>query len=364
MRGCIILIRGVYNELPGQERKMMNDHRVEIRTGEGKTSPRESENSAERLQEAANAVLELLKDINLPQLHQELTRLPSFLEKTSNPTRTELYEKFPTVALWWKAREDYLREHPHFPWEIELFFGLPLFLWETYERKREEEKADTPYTPPRGEVSRRARKKAPPLEWKRISQALTSLTEYLNLVTHVVIQNTDNPSYLEGMWGCADKIAKAIHLPNGANCYKIFKRCQSGILGQAVAFLALRELGQSPRLSTPKEDVQRRTDMIAYVPGHEVPVPTQVKTSRGIESVAVRVIPGEFYPFVGPDENGNDRIYDPPPDALFAPGMVEIFLPYDSFNRITGKPTEETIRQIREQLTAEVNALANPTWRK
>jgi len=82
-------------------------------------------------------------------------------------------------------------------------------------------------------------------------------TEYQFLFTHFIINAADDRSFLEDFWSVAEAMAKDV------DCLKEMQRLRRALVSQASVYHILREVGEKPNLSHPREDAFNAIDLWA-----------------------------------------------------------------------------------------------------
>ena len=82
-------------------------------------------------------------------------------------------------------------------------------------------------------------------------------TEYQFLFTHFIINAAEDRKFMEDFWSVAEAMAKDI------DCLKEMQRLRRALVSQASVYHILRELGEQPNLSHPREDAFNAIDLWA-----------------------------------------------------------------------------------------------------
>src|SRR3989339_203082 len=82
-------------------------------------------------------------------------------------------------------------------------------------------------------------------------------TEYQFLFTHFIINAAGDRAFLEDFWSVAEAMAKDV------DCLKEMQRLRRALVSQASVYHILREVGETPNLSHPREDAFNAIDLWA-----------------------------------------------------------------------------------------------------
>ena len=134
-----------------------------------------------------------------------------------------------------KAR--YKTEYPNQIEGIEVLFGLPEFL---------RTQAD---------INKQKQEKSHHLSQPEVKQQFKNLTEYQFLMTHFILQNSNDKAFLSDFWNILEKIGGQM-----GNLRDVHTQ-RNGVLTQVAVYKILEQLGERPRLSHPDEDAFEAIDL-------------------------------------------------------------------------------------------------------
>ncbi|MFH2063288.1 MAG: hypothetical protein ABIJ46_03995 [bacterium] len=189
--------------------------------------------------------------------------------------------------------------------------------------------------------------------YDRYLETVEECTQDQFLLTHFLAVNSGDRDFLRTFWDAAETLAKQSGFSNELN------RLRLGILSQVAVFKTFESLGLKPKLSHPREDAFKATDLwtgegeAIQVKGHyEGPV---VATTENVSptGVQVRGDDGELH-FDSYMSNVMQAFrlkieqYGRSIGRDIKGYLVQI--PYNEFDGVTGKPTDEIIEFVRGEL--------------
>jgi len=200
-----------------------------------------------------------LLDERYEQFFNDLTRKVSEIKRARQQLHPSDFSR--TYKRW---RRDFIQQYPEFQKMIETIFGINSFIrsHENFNYHREA------------------------LVREQQVKELINLANWQHQATEVLVGFGWNKSLSEKFWQEVRSFYEIFSkYPEDFEGYK------RGVTGQARAFLILQEIGYSPRLATPKEDVLEGTDFYIFLPGEKESeaIRTQIKLSlqRGESIVEV-----------------------------------------------------------------------------
>jgi len=259
------------------------------------------------------------------------------------------------------AKRHFLEGYPSRRQEIELLFGLPKFL-ECEQEHTELKAAENDRRSQRERIERGEEELPDEREYRRELQNIAraskeskeprralrqDLTEYTSTITNHIIANDDDPAYLGKFWRSLEKISRASTVGDEEPALNRYK---SGWLAGVAAYHLMETFGLHPTLATPKEDV-KGVDIHGKVPGQKIAVAFQVKTRKEFSEVHLEVTRDANYPIGEIGRGGERKLYKAPSQWQQRAAMeVGINLPHNSFDWVTGVPTEKGIDQFGDEL--------------
>lgn len=186
---------------------------------------------------------------------------------------------------------------------------------------------------------------------KERMDTIKDLSSYRFLMTHFLINNSNNREFLEKFWATFDELGRI------SNKLADVLRLKHNILSQAAVFLALKELGLNPKLSHPSDDAFRSVDV--WVGNKPVQIKGGGKTmmisdAKEIAIPGITIKQGEITRYYNSHLAYQDERFRADVELLKKkPGNENIegrmiAIPYNKMDPVTGKPTEDFIEFMRQ----------------
>lgn len=202
------------------------------------------------------------------------------------------------------------------------------------------------------------------LKGKERKYAIRELTEYQSLLTHFLIQNSQNKDELERFWDLLKKTASA------SGKTEEFQTMRQGVLGQVATFLSLNELKLHPHLAHPRLDMFDQIDLQAKDTNSKKEIDIQIKSTKRVSSPEIFSSQEVYFPSVEVNQRDNTVIniadkYFVQKNKVFQmhlhkyQDMIKkqvkgylVVIPYQEIDNITGQPSSEIIDFLKQKLRA------------
>lgn len=181
---------------------------------------------------------------------------------------------------------------------------------------------------------------------KQLADAYRDRTEYQFLITHFVASQAEHPEGLPALWRELKDIAREHDEQQN------FSMFQRGVVTQVATHRIFKELGFAPRFAHPEEDAFKKVDLWSD-PKHAVQIKGSSREEFGIYKTSE----------VGPastevSDGRTRRIFDSDINSFktklksFGEGVEGYFIvvPSDKIDFMTGKPSEEIVKLVREKV--------------
>ncbi|MBX4198587.1 hypothetical protein KW782_04660 [Candidatus Parcubacteria bacterium] len=181
-----------------------------------------------------------------------------------------------------------------------------------------------------------------------------SLIQYQMLVAHFIIANGHDRELLEDFWKVSEDVVNQLEYNDGIN-FKVFR---FGILTQVAVYKIFEKIKKDPRTPHPREDLTYKIDLWAdentpiQIKGRTVGskfkilnlddtgMDAQRKRNEGISELLLRHLKRFKKNVTRPGSPFGDEN---------AKGLL-VAIPHDTFDLVTGEPSEEVMRVAKEYL--------------
>jgi|GEM_PF-2823440 len=237
-----------------------------------------------------------------------------------------------------KLHKEYSKQYPQEQEEIEAFFNA-LSAWSKEKQLK--------YSLVKGKEKRKA---------------IRELTEYQYLLTHFLIQNSQNKDELERFWDLLKKTASA------SGKTEEFQTMRQGVLGQVATFLSLNELKLHPHLAHPRLDMFDQIDLQAKDTNSKKEIDIQIKSTKRVSSPEIFSSQEVYFPSVEINQRDNTVIniadkYFVQKNKVFQMHLQKyqdmikkqvkgylVVIPYQEIDHVTGQPFPKIVNFLKQKL--------------
>jgi len=261
-------------------------------------------------------------------------------EKESNIDDSYYRQLKETIKIWGRhpenldqKKEEFIKQFPERIKEIEIFFRLSDYL----------------------QIEQEIREKKVWSKEEKLEN-FEFLTEWNGDATKYVIENSQDKEGLKIFWKELRNLSK--NFKYGEEELSISK---SGLVAQACIYQVLERLNLHPRVATPEEDINKE-DLFCYLPDEDTRVAIQAKTKRELDKIIIRKTNIVRFPTVSSKDmmlstekyKGLAGFHGNLNDLKEKYGRnlisLEIYIPRGYYDEFSGEPTEQCMREFKEEL--------------